>query len=78
MLRRAGRKGTKLNSHFMFSDGDKQPLNDNISKYASKDETKNNWTPLVAAVCGTWKAKEIKGFWGDDYAATFLTETRML
>jgi hypothetical protein len=27
---------------------------------------------LVAAVCGTWKAKEIKGFWGDDYAATYL------
>jgi arabinogalactan oligomer/maltooligosaccharide transport system substrate-binding protein len=68
----SGRKGTKLNSHFMFSDGDKQPLNDNISKYASKDETKNNRTPLVAAVCGTWKAKEIKTFWGDDYAATFL------
>jgi hypothetical protein len=38
----SGRKGTKGSiSHFMFSDGDKQPLNDNISKYASKDATKN-------------------------------------
>jgi|GEM_PF-2072085 arabinogalactan oligomer/maltooligosaccharide transport system substrate-binding protein len=68
----SGRKGTVLDKHFMFSDGDKQPLNDNISKYASKDASKNNGTPLVAAVCGTWKAKEIQTFWGDDYAATFL------
>lgn len=65
-------KGTALNKYFLFSDGDKSPLNDNISKYASKDATKNNGKPLVAAICGTWKAKEIKGFWGDDYACTYL------
>jgi arabinogalactan oligomer/maltooligosaccharide transport system substrate-binding protein len=65
-------KGTTINKHYMFSDGDKSPLNDNISKYASKEADKNNGTPLVAAVCGTWKAKEIQKFWGDDYACTYL------
>lgn len=67
-----GTKGTILNKHYMFSDGDKSPLNDNITKYASKDATKNGGKPLVACVCGTWKAKELQGFWGDDYAATYL------
>lgn len=65
-------KGTKINKHFIFSDGDKSPLNDNITKYCSKDSTKNGGKPLVAAVCGTWKAKELKTAWGDDYAATYL------
>jgi arabinogalactan oligomer/maltooligosaccharide transport system substrate-binding protein len=68
----SGRKGSGVNTHFMFSDGDKTPLNDNITKYSPTDSTKNNGTPLVAAVCGTWKAKELMKNWGDNYAATYL------
>lgn len=61
-----------VNPHYMYTDGDKSPLNDKISVYANPVEELCKETPLAAAVCGTWKAKEIQGYWGDNYAATVL------
>lgn len=59
-----------LNPHYMYSDGSAQSLNDHITTYCPiKAEIK---TPLVACVCGTWKAKELRGFWGDELGATYL------
>lgn len=61
----------KVSSHYLFSDNNKNALNDNIDLYTNKDD-KGKDTPLAAAVCGTWKATKIKEVWGDDYAATVL------
>lgn len=56
-------------SHYVYSDGAKNGLNDNIDSYINPA---NKLPPLAAAICGTWKAKQIKEYWGDDYAATVL------
>lgn len=61
-----------VSSHFLYSDGDKNHLNDNIDNYINPANTTIASTPLAAAICGTWKAKQIKDYWGDDYAATVL------
>lgn len=66
-------KGTnKINSHYVYTDGDKNPLNDYISIHTNPDDDLCKTEPLAAVVCGTWKAKELQQNWGDDYAATVL------
>ena len=61
-----------VSSHYLYSDGDKNPLNDNIDLYTNPDNKEGKETPLAAAVCGTWKAKALEKAWGDDYGATVL------
>lgn len=61
-----------VNEHYMYTDGDKNPLNDKISIYANPAEELNKETPLAAAVCGTWKSAELQGYWGENYGATLL------
>ncbi len=61
-----------VNPHYLYTDGDKNPLNDAIDIYTNKDNENAKKHPLAAAVCGTWKAKALKDAWGDDYAATVL------
>ncbi len=61
-----------VNPHYMYTDGDKNPLNDKISVYANPVEDLCKESPLAAAVCGTWKAKELQGYWGENYGATVL------
>lgn len=61
-----------VSKHYLYSDGDKAPLNDNITTYTNPNNTIAYKTPLAAVVCGTWKAKELQEAWGDDYAATVL------
>ncbi len=63
---------TNINKHYVYTDGDKNPLNDYISIHTNPDEDKAKSEPLAAVVCGTWKAKELQQNWGDDYAATVL------
>lgn len=62
----------KVSPHYLYTDGDKNPLNDAIDLYTNKDNQSAKDHPLAAAVCGTWKAKTLKEKWGDDYAATVL------
>lgn len=62
----------QVNPHYLYSDGDKNPLNDNIDAYTNPENKQGKETPLAAAICGTWKAKTFKQAWGDDYAATLL------
>jgi len=62
----------KVSSHYLYSDGDKNPLNDNIDVYTNAANTQGQETPLAAAICGTWKANALQQAWGDDYAATVL------
>ncbi len=57
-----------ISRHFVYSDGSSEPLNDKITMYIADDVA----TPLAAAVCGTWKAKEITAAWGDNARATVL------
>ena len=64
--------GKTVSSHYLYSDGDKDPLNDYIDTYTNPANEKEYKTPLAAAVCGTWKAKALQAAWGDDYAATVL------
>lgn len=61
-----------VNKHYMYTDGDKSPLNDKIGIYTNPEEELCKKSPMAAAVCGTWKAQELKKHWGDDYAATVL------
>lgn len=61
-----------VSSHYLYSDGDKNPLNDYIDMYTNADDPLCQDTPLAAAICGTWKAKQLQTAWGDDYAATVL------
>lgn len=61
-----------VNSHYLYSDGDKHPLNENIDIYTNANNNQAQTTPLAAAICGTWKAKALQEVWGDDYAATVL------
>lgn len=63
---------TTLSDHFVYTDGDKNPLNDYISIHTNPDDEYSETEPLAAVVCGTWKAKELQGNWGEDYAATVL------
>lgn len=62
----------KVSSHYLYSDGDKNPLNDNIDIYSNSEDPLGQEKPLAAAVCGTWKAKKLQEAWGDDYGATVL------
>ena len=63
----------KLSANYLYTDGGGYPLNDYITYYTDfNDEQHWGKTPLAAAVCGTWKAKELRLAWGDDYAATVL------
>ena len=63
----------KVSSHYLYTDGDKAGLNDFIDTYSNKgDPLYKDEGPLAAAVCGTWKAKQLRTAWGDDYAATVL------
>lgn len=59
----------KPNKHYMFAD---EGYNDKYMTYINTANPSAVETPLAAMVCGTWKAKDIQGFWGDDYAATYL------
>lgn len=61
-----------VNSHYLYSDADKNPLNDNIDIYTNPDNAQGKNTPLAAAISGTWKAKKLQEVWGDDYGATVL------
>ena len=62
-----------LSKNYLYSDGNASPLNDYITYYTDfNDEQHWGKTPLAAAVCGTWKAKELQLAWGDNYAATVL------
>ena len=63
----------KLSANYMYSDGNASPLNDYITYFTDFNDAQH-WgtTPLAAAVCGTWKAKELQLAWGDNYAATVL------
>lgn len=61
----------KVSSHYLYSDGDKNPLNDYIDMYSNEQDLGKD-KPLAAAICGTWKAKNLQDAWGDDYAATVL------
>ena len=65
-------KNGQVSSHYLYSDGDKDPLNDYIDTYTNPANEKEYKTPLAAAVCGTWKAKALQAAWGDDYGATIL------
>ncbi|MCM1195233.1 MAG: extracellular solute-binding protein [Corallococcus sp.] len=62
----------KISDHYLYTDGDKNPLNDKIDLYSNPANFEGQETPLAAAVCGTWKAKTLKEAWGDDYGATVL------
>lgn len=62
-----------LSKNYLYSDGNASPLNDYITYYTDFNDAQH-WgtTPLAAAVCGTWKAKELQLAWGTEYAATVL------
>ena len=62
----------KVSRHYLYTDGDKDPLNDYIDLYVNPANVEAYQTPLAAAVCGTWKAKALQEAWGDDYGATIL------
>lgn len=61
-----------VNKHYLYTDGSTNPLNDNIDIYVNPDNPQGKDTPLAAAICGTWKAKQLQEAWGDNYAATVL------
>lgn len=63
----------KLSGNYLYSDGSGFPLNDYITYYTDFNDAQHfGVSPLAAAVCGTWKAKELQLAWGDDYACTIL------
>ncbi len=61
-----------VNKHYLYSDGDKDPLNDYIDDYTDPNSANHTKSPMAAAICGTWKAKILQTNWGDDYGATIL------
>ncbi len=62
----------KVSRHYLYTDGDKAQLNDLITTYSNPANEIAYATPLAAAVCGTWKAKELQATWGEDYGCTIL------
>ncbi len=62
-----------ISPNYLYSDGSGFPLNDYITYYSDVNDAQH-WgeTPLAAAMCGTWKAKELQAAWGENYAATVL------
>lgn len=62
-----------INKHFLYTDADKVPYNDQVDFYTDPNGELVKETPLVATVNGTWKAGKLRDNWGaENYRATVL------